>query len=564
MADALLARVYAAARRGDISDLTVRCVDPASGARGFEVNRAVVAAACGYFRTAHATGVGSRQPSSATATLHWAPELFECVLSCIYLGRFELDWGAFETELDGALEVVALSLFLDCDEGERLACAHVERLGLLTAETALAFWVRAHALGSAVARRAGCRAVGTFLARICSVSESDPSGPSPPSPLSRLSHAELVVLLGSDELSVRTEGLVARAVCAWWAANGRPSGARAGGLSGLGGLWELDALVRYPWRGMPARDRAPARGVWVLPDESQVLYFLDAAHDWSCTEPALASARGAGAICRVGGVTYAVGGSRAVERIVGGVWAPCEAAFLLGRREVACAVLGTRIFAVGGISGLRACEDVDVYDVDSGLKGRFFMLRSRRACCAAETSGALLVCGGIGSAGEILAHAELYVPTVGWRVAPAMLAPRALAAFATVGADVYVAGGIGAMGAAVRTAEYYDAGRARWVSLPPMPAARSECAGAEMGGAFYVLGGFEARGGSCKSERGSHGGQGGDESDGAGCGGYHAAETFFRLDLATLAWSTHRGPGGRALRACAATYGVDGASGVGA
>ena len=336
------------------------------------------------------------------------------------------------------------------------------------------------------------------------------------------------------------------------------------GLIGLGGLWELDALVRYPWRGMPARDRAPARGVWVLPDESQVLYFLDAAHDWSCTEPALASARGAGAICRVGGVTYAVGGSRAVERIVGGVWAPCEAAFLLGRREVACAVLGTRIFAVGGISGLRACEDVDVYDVDSGLKGRLFMLRSRRACCAAETSGALLVCGGIGSAGEILAHAELYVPTVGWRVAPAMLAPRALAAFATVGVDVYVAGGIGAMGAAVRTAEYYDAGRARWVSLPPMPAARSECAGAEMGGAFYVLGGFEARGGSCKSERGSHGGQGGDESDGAGCGGYHAAETFFRLDLATLAWSTHRGPGGRALRACAATYGVDGASGVGA
>ena len=314
-------------------------MEASASATGFDVNRAVLAASCGYFRTAHATGVGSQQRSaSATATLHWAPELFECVLSCIYLGRFELDWGAFETELDGALEVVALSLFLDCDEGERLACAHVERLGLLTAETALAFWVRAHALGSAVARRAGCRAVGTFLAQIGSVSESDPSGPSPPSPLSplsRLSHAELVVLLGSDELSVRTEGLVARAVCAWWAANGRPSGARAGGpglsgLIGLGGLWELDALVRYPWRGMPARDRAPARGVWVLPDESQVLYFLDAAHDWSCTEPALASARGAGAICRVGGVTYAVGGSRAVERIVGGVWAPCEAAFLLG------------------------------------------------------------------------------------------------------------------------------------------------------------------------------------------------------------------------------------------
>ena len=558
MAGALLARVYSAARRGELSDLTVRCVDaPASGASGasgepgsaraFEVNRAVLAAACGYFRTAHATGVGSRQGSpSATATLHWAPELFECVLSCIYLGRFELDWGAFETELDGALEVVALSLFLDCDESERLACAHVERHGLLTAEAALGFWVRAHALGSAVARRAGFRAVGKFLGRICSVSESEsqmqsdpsgPSGPSGPSRLSRLSHTELVVLLGSDELSVRTEGAVARAVCAWWAANG----ANAGNA----GLWELDALVRYPWRGMPARDRAPARGIWVLPDESQLLHFLDAAHEWSCTEPALASARGAGAICRVGGVAYAVGGSRAVERIVGGVWAPCEA-FLLGRREIACAVLGTRIFAVGGISGLRPCEDVDVYDVDSGLKGRLFMLRSRRACCAAETSGALLVCGGIGSAGEILAHAELYVPTVGWRVAPAMLAPRALAAFATVGADVYVAGGIGAMGAAVRTAEYYDAGRSRWVSLPPMPAARSECAGAEMDGAFYVLGGFEARG------------QGASCSEGGGLYMCTAAETFFRLDLATLAWSTHRGPG-CALRACAAAYGEDGA-----
>ena len=43
------------------------------------------------------------------------------------------------------------------------------------------------------------------------------------------------------------------------------------------------------------------------------------------------------------------------------------------------------IYIVGGISGIRACEDIDIHDVSTGLKGKFYMRVARRKCCAAAT-----------------------------------------------------------------------------------------------------------------------------------------------------------------------------------
>jgi hypothetical protein len=104
-----------------------------------------------------------------------------------------------------------------------------------------------------------------------------------------------------------------------------------------------------------------------------------------------------------------------------------------------------------------------------------------------------------------------------------MLEPRAAAACATIGEDVYVAGGIGGVHAPVCTAEYYDAETREWVALPPMPRSRSYCAGASIGRAFYVLGGMEYG---------------------------RKTTSFFRFDLATSVWSEHHAP---ALGECAAT-----------
>jgi hypothetical protein len=198
------------------------------------------------------------------------------------------------------------------------------------------------------------------------------------------------------------------------------------------------------------------------------------------------------------------------------------------RPQVACAVVGSCIYVVGGVSGLRPSEEIDILHTSglfplSGLplSGSTRMSRARRMCGAAESNGAVLVAGGFDSIGSALASAE-FVRT---RSAPRMREPRAAAAHATVGADVYVAGGFGAHHEAVRTAEYFDAATEEWVELPPMPRARAHCAGAALGPlAFYVLGGTEQNG--------------------------LPASSVFALDITTRAWTEVPAP---TIGECSAT-----------
>ncbi len=143
-------------------------------------------------------------------------------------------------------------------------------------------------------------------------------------------------------------------------------------------------------------------------------------------------------------------------------------------------------------------------------------------CCAAYVGDGLLVFGGIGAAGDVLAHAEFF--SDGRDVAPPMHAPRAAAACAVIGDTVYVAGGIGGMHADVSTAERFDARQKKWHALPPMPRSRSCCAGAAMGNFFYVLGGTEYG---------------------------VAATTYLRFDVEKKEWSVHDAP---PLGGCSAVF----------
>ena len=446
-----LRKLYA--RRGDRGDVVVNC-----GGTAFAAHLAVLEAECGYFRTMGSTMLGPG--TLRECALEWSPDALERVLECVYALGLPAALGMRET-----LEVLALAVFLDCDVAERAARAHMA--SAIDAESALECWQETRRSGALEASRVATRCVGRSLALVARTRA-----------FLDLSREDVTLLLSADELAVRTERAVASALTAWCEANGELCA-------------PLDGVVRYAWREMPERERPGLRGILVLPWDSAKILLLDEAAEWTAL-PALDSPRGRGCgVCHFAGKTYVVGGSSvsSVECASGASWQTYD--HRLPRSEVACAFLAGKMFVVGGVLGLCPCWDIDVYHLALGLKGKVYMRKPRRMCCAAATSGALMIAGGIGAFGEVMSHAELFVPDSGWHVAPSMLAPRAAAACATLGSDVYVAGGIGAAHSDVDTAERYDAALNAWVALPPMPSPRSRCGGASMAGAFYVLGGLE-------------------------------------------------------------------------
>jgi hypothetical protein len=480
---ATLRRMYDAAQASVLVDLLVTCGSPP---KVFGVHFAVVAAECGYFRTFYTTLVGVRPTQTSLAC---ASTTFERVMRCIYLAEFDAS-GVHE-----ALDVLALGVFLDCDVATRMACNFIERAA--TAETALECWRHTSSLGAPYAARVAVRAVAKFLPFVATTP-----------PFLALDKADLIALLSSDELCVLSESHVAHALCAWCEANAESCSA-------------LDHVVRFPWRGCSPRESAPKRGILVL-SHTSTFHFLHESGEWisppSQTLREMPFERTNGRICDLDGATYVLG-RWGIDRERTGAWCAYDRA---GRSEAACASHDSRIYVAGGISGVRACDDVDVHDVRARLKGKMFLLRPRRMCCAAYVGGGLLVFGGIGAAGDVLSHAEFF--SDGRDVAPPMHAPRAAAACAVIGPDVYVAGGIGGMHADVSTAERYDARQKRWHPLPPMPRSRSYCAGVAMGNFFYVLGGTEYG---------------------------VAATTYLRFDVEKKEWSVHDAP---PLGECSAAF----------
>ena len=515
-----LERAYDAAQLGVHVDLIVRC-----GSVPFALNAAVVAAECGYFQTVLSTLIGPERASRVTETslAECNPEVFALVVRCIYTGTLDIFHPDTKRVLTRALEVLALAVFLDCGTCERLATRLIaEQKVLFDPDTAVSVWIESNRIGARGARREAAGRIAATMPRAARCSA-----------FLALSKTDLVSLLSADEFSVRTEVHITEALCAWCAANGEQCTA-------------LDSLVvRHPWNAPAPRNGLNGlnglNGILVLRADDTRFRFFTAGHEWTENPvPDLTSPRGAGAAsCLVDNAIFVFGGSRArpVEKHTLSVplgrsapwlpsslsvpWAPYD--YGVARSEVSCATIGSCIYVVGGVSGLRPCDHVDVFDSASGLKGLTRIGRARRSCVAAETNGALLVAGGFDSIGSALANAEFVrLHSASGSCAP-MLEPRAAAAHATVGADVYVAGGIGALHEPVRSAEYFNAATQAWAALPPMPRPRAFCAGAALGTTFYVVGGTE---------------------------GGRATRSVFALDLVELEWSEVPAP---AMGECTAT-----------
>jgi len=514
-----LGRVYEAAQRGEHVDLVVRCGNGRHEGR-FALNAAVVAAECGYFRTLFSTSIGPRSappvsPSSLRSAssgveteLECDPETFALVVRCIYTGTLETDSSA------RALQVLALAVFLDCGLCERLATQLiVDQKALFDPDTAVHVWLESTRIGARTVRSIAAGHIAAAMPRAtrCRAFLAMPK-------------PDVVGLLSSDEFAVRTEVHVAEALCAWCEANGEQ-------------CTSLDSrVVRLVWNDPAPRHAPTVHGILVLGADDTRFRFFTAGHEWlDSPVPDLRLPRGTGAaLCRVGRSIFVLGGSHALPvetfeaRRIGrseeeqgdAKWRAYD--YRCMRPQVACAVVGSCIYVVGGVSGLRPSEEIDILHTSGlfPLSGSARMSRARRMCVVAESNGAVLVAGGFDSIGSALASAEFVT-----RSAPRMREPRAAAAHATVGADVYVAGGIGAHHEAVRTAEYFDAATEEWVELPPMPRARAHCAGAALGPlAFYVVGGTEQNG--------------------------RPASSVFALDITTRAWTEVPAP---TMGECSAT-----------
>ncbi len=162
------------------------------------------------------------------------------------------------------------------------------------------------------------------------------------------------------------------------------------------------------------------------------------------------------------------------------------------RTEVAAAVLGDRIVAVGGFASNGANSALaDVYSIQ---ENRWRSLPSLPVTVdhAAATSarGRVFVLGGYGRDRRPLRSA--FVLERGrWRELAQLPEPRAAAAAAVAGNKLYVVGGVEERGSLARIMLVLDLASGRW-SRAPGPTGREHLAAAAARGLVYAIGGRSA------------------------------------------------------------------------
>ncbi len=160
------------------------------------------------------------------------------------------------------------------------------------------------------------------------------------------------------------------------------------------------------------------------------------------------------------------------------------------------AVVGSRIYLLGGLAGRRAVERCNGYDVESG---EWFdvppLPRIADHMAAGGVAGRVVVAGG--RTGAIEGHTSethIYVPgDAEWTAGAPMPTARGGVAAAVEGGRLYVMGGEGnpadgTMGV-FPNVEAYDVEGDEWFELDPMPTPRHGTGAAAVDGVIYVPGG---------------------------------------------------------------------------
>ena len=167
------------------------------------------------------------------------------------------------------------------------------------------------------------------------------------------------------------------------------------------------------------------------------------------------------------------------------------------RSEVAAAVLGDRIYVVGGLTAAGPTDAVEEYHPATDQWRPVAPLPVRvHHPAAAAWNGKLYVIGGFVARGFSIWHgiAAVYEYDPGvdrWRARTSMRTARGALAAVALGGLIYAVGGTD--GSDTGALEAYDPRTDAWTALAPMPTPRNHIAAVVAGGRIYVFGGRAAR-----------------------------------------------------------------------
>lgn len=171
------------------------------------------------------------------------------------------------------------------------------------------------------------------------------------------------------------------------------------------------------------------------------------------------------------------------------------------RQEVAAAVVGSKIYVVGGLVGSgRATDVVEIYDParDTWAAGPRLPIAVHHAM-AAERNGSLVVMGGfVGDLGGAATDRVFVLAGDTWRDGPKLRRARGAGAAVTVDDEVVLVGGI-SEGGHVGPVEIFDG--TRWRDGARIPSLRDHLGAATDGAFVYTVGGRRSGGHFATFER---------------------------------------------------------------
>ncbi len=166
-----------------------------------------------------------------------------------------------------------------------------------------------------------------------------------------------------------------------------------------------------------------------------------------------------------------------------------KSAMSTARYNLAVAVVGGRLYAIGGNSGSARLATNEEYDpASNSWSTRSVMPSARERLAAAAAGGKLYAIGGYNGTSNLATNEEYDPAANSWSTKSAMPAARINLAAASVGGKLYVVGGDNS--GYKTTNEEYDPAANAWTTKAAMSTARNQLAAAAVGGKLYAVGGY--------------------------------------------------------------------------